>query len=196
MFRTLLLLTAALSLTACNPGRGGSGGSGDDDDNGPDGLGGLDTDGDGVLTADDLPAGAAGVYLTTTGGEDDGDEGDSVTDASLTSGDGAWGLQLSSIGGMALDLTLWFNDPVMDTYELDEGEGDLVSVNASAEGILVWASERSGTVTITAADETMASGYFEGSIELTVADQTETPTGEIITITGFAFHDVPYADAM
>jgi hypothetical protein len=195
MFRTLTICFCALALTACTSGRRGSDSGGDDDDDAPVGLGGLDLDGDGVLTDADLQPGWAGVYMSTSGGDDDGDEGESTEGASLTSGDGSWALRMTNMGGFALALTLWFDDPDLSTYELDEGTVELRSVGANAEGFLLWASNTEGEVTITEAGTDSASGFFEGTVELTVADDTETPTGEIITIEGFAFNDVGYVES-
>lgn len=193
MLRTCLILACAAALSACVPGRGGNPGDDDDDANNDPGLAGLDTNGDGVLTDADLDPGVGAVFLTRTGGDEDAEEGDSSTDAMLLPGDGGWGLRMESVGGLAMQLTMWFDDTNFDTFEPDPGEAELRSVSANAEGWLLWASSMEGSVTITESNESAASGYFEGSVELTVANSNETPTGEIITIEGFAFRDVAYA---
>ena len=194
MFRTITIFVCAVALAACIPSRGtNSGGDDDDDSVDNNGLGGLDADGDGALTDADLASGESAVFFSRTGGEDDGEEGDAATGATLSPGDGYWALSMPSVGGLALELTLWFEDPVMDTWDrLETGTVELGSVSANAEGMLLWVDTREGDVTITEADASMASGYFDGTVELTVADDTESPTGEVITIEGFAFRDVAY----
>ncbi len=187
--RTTLSILAILSLataTGCDI-RGGTNGDDDDDASG---LGGLDANGDGVLTDDDLQTGTSGLYTTTSDGDGETEAGETFTNAWLGSGDGAWSLNANSNGSIPMSLAMWFVDPGPDDWELSVGSGDVNYVSASSELYLLWADSVDGSMEITDVTGDNASGYFDGSVTLIVADQFESPTGQTVTIEGFAFNEL------
>ena len=183
-----LLITLALPAPGCAGRRGN--GAGDDDDV-VIGLGGLDIDGDGVLTDDDLDSGEVAVFSRIEGGDDAGDYANSWSGGYLAGGDGAYSVNGRIGGAIPADLALWFDATDPETFELAVGEGDIAWANATSEEYLIWAESSSGSVTITEASSTQASGYFEGEVVFVVASQNESPTGETIVIEGLAFNDLP-----
>ena len=172
---------------------------GDDDDasNDPGGLafGGLDRDDDGELTDGDVDSGEAAIFwVSVVDGDEDGatESADTDTDASLTLGDGAWGLRFHAGGDLALVVTTYFADPDPEDFDLTPGTSSLeyVSVYSEREDLLAWANSSSGEMTISSYANGLGSGYFSGLIEINIADQFEEPTGEVVRIEAFAFSDV------
>ena len=182
----LTLITAA----GCDGRRGGAGG--DDDDAAGGGLAGLDQDGDGVFTDDDLASGSSGVYTTTTNDDGETVEGETTSAAWISSGDGYWALGFETSGVYPMSLVVWFADPDSEDWELSTGSGDLGWTSASSSDWLVWESSSSGTVNVTDVSGGKASGWFDGSINLVVADQSESQVGTV-SIEGFAFNEVSMA---
>jgi len=179
----LTLLTAA----GCD-GRRGTGG-GDDDDAAGGGLAGLDQDGDGVLTDDDLDSGSGAIYTTTTNEDGETEEGESSSDAFLTLGDGYWGLGIETSGVYPMTIIVYFEDPDTEDFILSPGTGSIGWVSVSSTDWLVWQDSSEGEVNITSVDGNKASGWFDGTIELVVADQSESQVGTV-TVEGFAFNAV------
>ena len=196
MNRILLIAISTFLLAAfvggC-AGRRGNGGA-DDDDTTTIGLAGLDIDGDGKLTSDDISGGDAGIYDHREGAGGSTDSS-AVGSAMLYPGDGYWSLEFDLGGSPAWRVSVWFEDPNMSTWELDAGPADFGWANATdpAGELLAWSDSSSGTIEITDADQSAASGWFDGEIILVIADQFESPTGDSIRIDGFAFNQVPYA---
>lgn len=196
LLRALLALSVLSLASGCAGRRGGNGGDDDDDTSG--GLAGLDTDGDGELTDADLSSGDAAAYIRVSGGDDDGVEIASEDGgAILVPGDGSWGLVMEAGGSYALQLGLYFEDPDFEDFELSVGTGALqwVNVSSTSEEFLFWASSSDGSVNVTSTDGETASGYFDGVVDITVADQFESPTGATLRIEGFAFREVPISTA-
>ncbi len=187
---SILAILSLVSAAGCDA-RGGSNGADDDDDGS--GLAGLDTNNDGALTDADLGTGETGLYATTSDDDGDTEEGETTSSGWLSSGDGYWSVNMTTNGTIPMQLAIWFEDPGPDDWELSEGTGDIGWVNANSEQYLLWADSTEGTMTITEATSSSASGYFEGSITLMVADQSESPTGQAVTIEGFAFNGLSLA---
>jgi len=185
----IALLSLSAVLMACPPNRPGGEG---DDDNEDNGFGGLDTNGDGDLTPDDVAGGSTALFLVRVDGDQESEDGQTV-EAQIVLGDGVYGLSLTLPGSTAWNIVIWFEDPDFDDFELSTGATEIawVSVSDPSQELLAWATDTSGTINITEAGMTNASGFFEGSINIAIADQFEQPTGEELQISAFAFNDVP-----
>ena len=190
--RTTLSILAVLSLVTA-AGCGARGGTNGDDDDGNGGFAGLDANGDGAFTDADLDSGTSGLYSRTEDGDSETEEGEVDDDAWLASGDGYWSVNMRTTGVVPMQVAIWFEDPDSEDQSLSTGTGDIGWVSAYSEQYLLWADSTEGEMTITEATSSSASGYFEGSIVLVVADQSESPTGQTVTIEGFAFNDVSMA---
>ncbi len=187
--RYLILLLLPL-LVACPPGRGGGG----DDDDDASSFGGLDSDGDGDLDADDVSAGEGAIFLTLDFFDEDGDpapedQGLTSTDVRLEQTFSAWNLAATfGEGDDALSISLRFELE----GELAEGTHS-VSSGSAQPGDGSWyaySSEAGGDVSITNVGDGTGSGHFEGPAEIEVLGDTEAPTGEIVRVTGFGFRSV------
>jgi len=189
--RALILSLALLTLTSAVAGCAGRrGGSGDDDDNENTAMGGLDANGDGLITPDEVGDGKAGVYTETDSDDGTTEEGAEV-DASLTWGDGAIGLAVELDGTVPMRLTLWFDEPPIDDPDPIAEPLAFQYATAQSDEYLLWMEEGEGEVQLTEFGSS-ASGWFEGSVTILVADQFESPTGQTVHIEAFAFNNVPF----
>lgn len=189
--RALILSLALLTLTSAVAGCAGRrGGGGDDDDSEVSAMGGLDANGDGLITPDEVGDGQAGIYTETDSDDGTTEEGAEV-DASLTWGDGTLGLAVELDGEVPMRLTLWFDAP-LDVPDPTEDPLTFRYATAQSDEFLLWMEEGEGEVQLTEFGST-ASGWFEGSVTILVADQFESPTGQTVHIEAFAFNNVPFA---
>ena len=190
--RTLILLSLLVPLTTgCDARRGGGGGSGEPGDVG---LAGLDDDGDGVLTDDDLASGEAAVLSRMVSGDDETESGVRDRDSRILMGDGRWFLVLGLTGTYPLDLEIGFDDENFDLV-LDTGPADHRGTRATLDGYLAMGSSPEGTIEVTEGGEVTGSGWFDGTIRLEIWTEFEEPTGDEIIIDGFAFKDVAISSA-
>jgi hypothetical protein len=192
MRRSLLLVLTALlstSLIGCPPARG------DDDDDEESPFGPLDRDGDGDLDADDVDAGEAAAFLVLDFVDEDGE--DDVSEEQLTTSvvslnrtTVAWSLDATfgdDIDAVNLSLRFELNG------ELEVGSWDVSSGSANGGGEMGWwgySGDAGGQVAITAVGDGVASGHFVGQAEIDIYGPYEEPTGETVTVEGFAFRDV------
>ena len=176
-----LLAFATFSL-ACGP-QGNSG----------DAFGGLDTNGDGLLTSEDVSDGELAVFYTRV----DPSAGDTVPgeslaittlDATISPG-GSFGWYLTGdLDGSTLSVRFEGDFP------LAAGEGTITNGSLDVDDEhFAYASEPGGSVDIAdlLEDGTLASGAVVGELELEVFDMMEAATGESIRIDGFAFKSIP-----
>jgi hypothetical protein len=193
MFRSASLVLALFAL-GCPPA------SGDDDDNSDDSLGGLDRDGDGVLTADDVDEGEGAVYAAFNLNDENGDadpteDGATTADVSLSPASMAWYLQATlTLGGEEVTFSLRFENAGGEAPEV--GRGIVTNANASSASHYAYANESDAEVEITSSDSDSASGFLDGDVSMEVIGEMEQPTGETIVLRGFAFNDVPFLEPM
>ena len=192
LLRSALLIALTAVLAGCPPGRG----RGDDDDAAGDDFGGLDRNSDGMLDADDVEPGSAASYISLNfeDAAESGDEALETTTVTLTPGSEAWSLQATFPSGtpdLTYSLSMRFQNLGTITPALGTGLVTNANMSPSDSAWYAYASDPGGSVEITAATETDASGFFTGPATLEVLGEFEEPTGETIVIHGFAFNGVP-----
>ena len=192
MTQRLFFLSSILLLvlpSGCSRvGGGGGGGNGDDA-----GLAGLDSDGDGVLTDNDLDSGAA-MYSRTTSDDSDVEEGSRDSSARILMGDGRWFLDFDLDATYSIGLQIGFDDDNFDLV-LDEGDATYRGSQAEVDGFLVMQDSPEGTIVITEGGEESGSGWFDGTIRLEIWTAMEEPTGDEVIIEGFGFKDLAISSA-
>jgi len=180
-FFVSLLAVASLAM-ACGP-----------QDNGEVEFGGLDSNGDGLLTSDDVSEGELAVFYTRvdqSGTVPAPGDGLAVTtlDATITPG-GSFGWYLTGdLDGATFSVRFEGDAP------LAVGEGTITNASLDIDDeFFAYGGEPGGAVEIAELieDGTQASGGVTGEVELEVFDMMESPTGEVITISGFAFKSIP-----
>jgi hypothetical protein len=175
------LLPVLAALPACAPLIGD-----DDDDGSGNDFGGLDVDGDGALTPEDLQAGEVAAYVDLT---DAGEDAAAflVSNARIEEAvDGFWYIEgdFGGVEGYALSLRFY------NGYPLSVGEGEISNAtfgNPAGE-LYSYTSETAATVEVTAASATSASGQLDGALTLDVYEM-DVPNGETVTIEAAAFRD-------
>ncbi len=185
--RILLLFLVAVPLVAgCSPRRGGGGG--DDDDFSAPGFGGLDIDGDGALTDDDLDPGGTAIFSVITLDGDTTELAQETTDAFIQAGDGNWYLTFEHDGAvMQISIGFWSANP--DGWELVEGDGALSSAWGSSEELWLGSATVAGDMVITSTDGNKASGWMDGEVEASIYDMSESEIGSLV-IEGLSFNEI------
>jgi len=181
----MFLLFLALSILVGCARRGGPDGGNPNDDV----FGGLDTDGDGKLTDDDVASGTTAVFWRLTLDGEDSEEATSSTATTIRQGDGNWMLLVDVEGELPMELNIGFWSAEVDGWDLVEGEGDLQGAWGDAEGYWMSHSECPGSMVITSVDGDKASGWMDGSVEVVIYDSTEAEVG-MLYIDGVSFKDV------
>lgn len=155
-------------------------------------YGGLDENGDGVLSAADVEAGQLAVHLEIRDADDViSDEKAEHMEASLAPvGSGRWELSGAFADGKRLSLNF-------EAMELEAGESPLSSASLQAtdeeSAFYAFNMEPEGAIVLDSVTEEGVSGAFEGTVELEVLGAMEQPTGETVVVHAFAFKSVPVA---
>lgn len=180
----LIFLTALSLLVGCAR-RGGPGGIDPDA-----AFGGLDVDGDGKLTDDDLSEGRTAVFWRLSLDGEDSEEATSSTAGRIQQGDGNWFVVVDVEGELPMELNIAFQSPQVDGWDLVVGEGELQGAWGDPEGYFMGHEECPGDMVITAVDGGTASGWMDGTVEVTIYDDSESEVGSLF-LDALSFKDIP-----
>ncbi len=178
-----LALGAALVLSpvACDMTVGGEDGN----------FGGLDLDGDGKLTPEDVGTGEVALFVVFNGDGEQVEVAWNATDGAVTRvGAGMYSLRVSLENEATYTLTVRFEgeDP------MGPGSGDVTTTSMSADGgWYAYDDAPEATMEITEFEGDRVSGTFVGQSDLDVLGEDEQPTGETVRIVAFAFHAIDYS---